>query len=372
MNSLAMFLQKNADLNTHNFDKAVQKHKHDPKANIYTYEQDRNIVAAAIVTVTLDPSYSGYATVDLILDSTGRSFANKDKMIHGFIGEIKDDILKSGLDVCELLFCTLSTDEVLAQLFEKNGFSFDGKVYQKQMARRMNSDLYPTLSEYIKHCPTQPLGIPVEYLDILKLRYPEDKAKAVYDKYKTKLEQLKAKYPEMEIQGIKPSDIDTLRSLYQSLMVGYDQGNEKLLDTWMLLDQTQEYITFGVRTHQNGPIIGSVSVEKHPSFVGECKPYLHVENFIVDKTMRGQGIGWMLIMAVINCALDNGCDLKFLGDDWRITSKFYESPLLGMNFDTVAYSKSIKAVQPLRANTPSGPVAWFNSFTQIIAQAIHV
>jgi GNAT superfamily N-acetyltransferase len=76
----------------------------------------------------------------------------------------------------------------------------------------------------------------------------------------------------------------------------------------------------------NGELVGSVMGIECMDLVGQCKPFMVVENVIVSDQVRRQGIGQKLMLQIERIARDLGCEYMILvsGDQRKEAHNFYE------------------------------------------------
>ncbi len=90
-------------------------------------------------------------------------------------------------------------------------------------------------------------------------------------------------------------------------------------------------------------LVGSLMGIQSFDLVGECFPFMIIENVIVSESHRGMGIGRMMFMRIEEIARENNCYYIFFvsGEKRSGAHKFYES--LGFATDKVkGYKKFLR------------------------------
>jgi Acetyltransferases len=95
---------------------------------------------------------------------------------------------------------------------------------------------------------------------------------------------------------------------------------------------------------ENGKLIGSVMGVICEELYGSCKPFMVLENMIVDSQFRNKGVGKALVSELEKIAVQKNCtQIILITDTQRIDArKFYES--VGYNPNThKGYKKKLTA-----------------------------
>ncbi len=145
----------------------------------------------------------------------------------------------------------------------------------------------------------------------------------------------------MEIVYIQESDLHELGTLYEEL-IDKKTNFEKLLENYENLIDNGQYFLIGAKSE--GKLVGSLMGIKCYDLVGECYPFMVVENVIVSESQRGMGIGRKLFERIEEIATENDCSyIFFVSSDYRDGAhKFYES--IGYTKDKVrGFKKFLKA-----------------------------
>jgi ribosomal protein S18 acetylase RimI-like enzyme len=128
----------------------------------------------------------------------------------------------------------------------------------------------------------------------------------------------------MGIRTLKESDLASLAELYIQFW-GEASSLEKMQETFRRLKENPDYI-FLVAEHK-GHIAGSLMGIICEELYGECRPFLVIEDVIVDNESRHKGIGSALIRKIENCAISRNCNyIIFVTESERTDAlPFYES-----------------------------------------------
>lgn len=108
----------------------------------------------------------------------------------------------------------------------------------------------------------------------------------------------------MEIVELTESDLEALAGLYQQFW-GEESSLEKMQATFRRLSRNPYYILLGAK--QEEKIVGSAMGIVCEELYGECKPFMVVEDVIVDKAQRRKGLGSQLMRELERRAIDRGC-----------------------------------------------------------------
>ena len=144
----------------------------------------------------------------------------------------------------------------------------------------------------------------------------------------------------MEIGSISENDLPELASLQKEL-INEEPNLEKMLKLLPVISKDPNYYLLGIRS--KGFLVGSlVAIVCHDLF-GACIPYMVVENVIVAKEVRGQGIGTKLMEHVEDIAKERGCRYIMLVSAAARTKArdFYD----GLGYDSENYRGFKKILQ---------------------------
>ncbi|UCF95421.1 MAG: GNAT family N-acetyltransferase [Desulfobacterales bacterium] len=153
----------------------------------------------------------------------------------------------------------------------------------------------------------------------------------------------------MEIRKLIEDDLASLAGLYQQFW-GEVSSVEKMRTTFQRLKRNPNYI-FLVAEQQNR-LVGSVTGIICEELYGDCKPFLVVEDVIVDQHHRRLGIGSSLMRELERYAVKSNCNYIIFVTELERTEahRFYES--IGYKSDAYkGFKKRLKTTKtvPLTA-----------------------
>ena len=128
----------------------------------------------------------------------------------------------------------------------------------------------------------------------------------------------------MGIRALQETDLEELAELYVQFW-GETSCLEKMQKTFRRLNENPDYI-FLVAEHK-GHIAGSLMGIICEELYGDCRPFLVIEDVIVDRNFRHTGIGSALIRKIENCAISRNCNyIIFVTESERTEAQpFYQS-----------------------------------------------
>ncbi len=145
----------------------------------------------------------------------------------------------------------------------------------------------------------------------------------------------------MKIALLTENDLPQLITLQAELL---DEASDldRMQTIFALILKDRNYHLLGAK--KEGQLVGSlVGIVCH-DLIGKCLPFMVVENVIVTKTVRHQGVGRMLMQAVEKIALAQGCRCIILVS--AITRKqapaFYQS----LGYESAPYRGYKKILVP--------------------------
>jgi GNAT superfamily N-acetyltransferase len=147
----------------------------------------------------------------------------------------------------------------------------------------------------------------------------------------------------MKIRKLKEDDLVSLARLYKQFW-GEPSSLEKMRTTFQRLEKNPNYI-FLVAEQQNhlvGTVMGIICEELY----GDCRPFMVVEDVIVDKHRQRLGIGSSLMREMERCAVEHNCNyIIFVTEsERRDAHRFYAS--LGYKSDAYkGFKKRLKMSQ---------------------------
>ena len=144
----------------------------------------------------------------------------------------------------------------------------------------------------------------------------------------------------MIIRRLIENDLESLAKLYKYFW-NVESDLEKMRVKLKVLKNNPNYIILAALIEET--MVGSVMGIICEDLYGECKPYIIMENLIVDEKFRSKGIGRALLIELENLAIDYDCtQILFITEANRKNAiSFYES--LGYNTTAhVGFKKSLK------------------------------
>ena len=128
----------------------------------------------------------------------------------------------------------------------------------------------------------------------------------------------------MIIREMIEEDISQLKQLYSQFW-GEESCIETMKKQFNKLHKKDSHIFLSAI--ENTKLIGSVMGVICEELYGDCKPFLVLENMIVDKSFRNKGIGKVLISELEKIATKRDCSQVILVTERnRVEAvKFYES-----------------------------------------------
>ncbi len=134
------------------------------------------------------------------------------------------------------------------------------------------------------------------------------------------------------INRLEDSDLPSLSSLYEELSDKKTDLN-KLKKSFEWINSNSDYLLIGAKDDKI--LVGSLMSIVCHDVVGECRPFMVLENVIVKSSCRGKGIGKKLISYIENYAKNKNCYYIFFisSSERKRAHQFYES--LGYDIDIV-------------------------------------
>jgi len=128
----------------------------------------------------------------------------------------------------------------------------------------------------------------------------------------------------MKIRKLIEDDLASLAVLYQQFW-GEVSSLEKMRTKFQRLKRNPNYI-FLVAEKQNQLVASAMGIICEELY-GDCKPFMVVEDVIVDKNHRRLGIASSLMKELERCASENNCNyIIFVTESERTEAhRFYES-----------------------------------------------
>ncbi|MDF7802028.1 GNAT family N-acetyltransferase [Pontiellaceae bacterium B1224] len=108
----------------------------------------------------------------------------------------------------------------------------------------------------------------------------------------------------MNITNLTEGDLPALASLYKNFW-GEESSLEKMKATFSRLQSNPDYIF--LVAHCDNQVVGSVMGIICHELYGDCKPFMVIEDLIVDQNARRQGIGSQLMKSIEDEAKQRDC-----------------------------------------------------------------
>ncbi|MCD9021833.1 GNAT family N-acetyltransferase [Cohnella silvisoli] len=108
----------------------------------------------------------------------------------------------------------------------------------------------------------------------------------------------------ISIEPIKYEHLSDLCRLYEEL-INKETNYTKLVKVYESIQDNSDYIILGA--FNEGELVGSLMGIICQDIVGECKPFMVIENVIVSARARRQGVGEKLMLEIENIAKERGC-----------------------------------------------------------------
>ena len=136
----------------------------------------------------------------------------------------------------------------------------------------------------------------------------------------------------MKVRRLKADDLEALAGLYKHFWQE-ESSLEKMQETFKKLEGNPNYIL--LCAEQQGNLAGSAMGIICDELYGECKPFMVVEDVVVDKDHRRCGIGTSLMRELEKYAAECKCSyIIFVTESERKEAHlFYES----LGYKTDAY-----------------------------------
>lgn len=143
----------------------------------------------------------------------------------------------------------------------------------------------------------------------------------------------------MKIRPILERDMEDLARLYEQFW-NEESSVRKMKELFKKLEGDENYIFLACEI--DGSVAGSVSGVVCQELYGDCRPFMVIENFIVDEEFRRQGIGTTLMSEIEKHASERECShIHLITETDRLESRrFYES----IGFDSDAHQGFKKKV----------------------------
>jgi ribosomal protein S18 acetylase RimI-like enzyme len=128
----------------------------------------------------------------------------------------------------------------------------------------------------------------------------------------------------MNIERLTDDDLTPLAEMFQQFW-GEKSSLENMRKTFSRLAANPAYILLAAK--QNDRLAGFAMGIICEELYGDCKPFMVIEDLIVDNTQQRKGVGSALMRELEKCAVDqNCCQIVFVTEAGRTQAhRFYES-----------------------------------------------
>lgn len=106
------------------------------------------------------------------------------------------------------------------------------------------------------------------------------------------------------LKTVAESDLKDLAGLYEEL-TGTGTNQQALAQTYAHIAKTDSYILLGA--YKDHTLAGTLMGIVCHDLVGECRPFMVIENVIVSRGARRQGIGKLLMIEMERIARERNC-----------------------------------------------------------------
>ncbi|MNZ90579.1 putative acetyltransferase [compost metagenome] len=126
------------------------------------------------------------------------------------------------------------------------------------------------------------------------------------------------------IKEIELESLHELGDLYQELM-NHPSDLNKMEQVFKVIKTDRRYILLGAFV--DGELMGSLMGIICHDLIGDCKPFMVIENVVVSSRARRQGVGKKLMLAIEEIAQEKDCFYIILvsGEKRKEAHIFYES-----------------------------------------------
>lgn len=137
---------------------------------------------------------------------------------------------------------------------------------------------------------------------------------------------------DFKIRELKEEDLGEVGKLY-ALFWGDKMNLSKMKEKFSQVSQNDKYIFLVAEKDQK--ILGTIQGIICEELYGECMPFLVMENFVVDESFQGNGIGRKLLCELERIGKQKNCSqIVFITEsDRKDTVKFYEK----VGFDSTTH-----------------------------------
>lgn len=134
----------------------------------------------------------------------------------------------------------------------------------------------------------------------------------------------RTKNEKVHIPELKKSDLEDLSRLYQQLIPN-EVSIEKMESVYEKNRNNKNHIALVAK--ENGLLLGTLMAYICEMYFGQCKSFMVIEDFVVDRDERGRGIDANLMQAAERKAEEMNCSYIMLitDTDREESRKFYKN-----------------------------------------------
>lgn len=134
----------------------------------------------------------------------------------------------------------------------------------------------------------------------------------------------------MKIEPLTMKDLPSLSDLFYQFW-GETSSIEKMQTTYSKMAENPAYILIAAK--QDSQVVGFVMGIICEELYGDCRPFMVIEDMIVDKNQRRSGVGAALIREMEKNAVENDCYQVILITEADRTDAVTFYGKLGYNFE---------------------------------------
>ncbi len=135
------------------------------------------------------------------------------------------------------------------------------------------------------------------------------------------------------VEKLHKDDLAGLKQLYDNGFEGTNTDFFKMAEGFAWMEEHPDY-TILCAKYEN-EIVGTLMGVANREIIGECRPFMVIENVVVSDRHRRMGIGRLLMAGIEKIAIEKNCSFMMLISRVHRTEahKFYES--VGLRGDVV-------------------------------------
>ena len=129
----------------------------------------------------------------------------------------------------------------------------------------------------------------------------------------------------LRVERIEISDLPQLAGLYDQL-VKEKTNRDRMKEIFINMDRSDDYYLLGAKT-ENDLLVGSIMGIVCLDLLKQGRPFMVMENLIVDSKWQGKGTGKLLLAEIESIARKRNCIfIQFCSSSYRKAAhKFYEA-----------------------------------------------